>query len=659
MDNRQLTVYNRYMENDTEWTLPSNGINFQYHGFEDIMMIDFVTSQSLEIVRSLNKNHAKSTLFDSINCTVTLSGSQLLKSTLLQPLTDITAIESRLDAVEELISNSSNIMPIQNGNYSIMATDLCLNTTALSRTKLLGPVIQKFLKLFYAAAWYSNTEYLPFDRNIQIKLLKDIHKTFMQRHLQVFSKKIENIFEPDYLQEKLNIAPKNKALYSFAIQSTKDTQLEIAYKMYTETVNDFQLLIEHYNSKYNIDLSLVLNKNDCFDVVSELPCENNDELIPIGKHGKNTFYYASLLINRLNVRIGHIVSEIHTVSHRILHPVVVYIRSKTYRMYSLMQTIALLDVLLCFAQNATGSQQVRPLFAKSLVLKQHGHAIRCNKSKSVVYIVKNDVFMDQETNFQLITGQVKPNMSGKSTYMKQVAIAVIMAQTGLCSAINTKRLYYVSAEYAAIQCCHRLFFRNYLNCHFPGTSAFVQQLQEMKFLLHCLDGHSLILLDEMERNTTFVEAVSIAAAFCKEIVKHNTFVMLATHAAELIECCHYLDLHPIYDRLNGNNANSITTDHDNAFNSNYGLITAQHAYLPQTLMKMAHQFAQQLKQPINPLQEPKQSTGTLSTILPDLLQLARENASSPNNHEQETALRKQLKVLQLRFINSISNESID
>ncbi|KAI8051652.1 DNA mismatch repair protein MutS, partial [Syncephalis plumigaleata] len=60
-------------------------------------------------------------------------------------------------------------------------------------------------------------------------------------------------------------------------------------------------------------------------------------------------------------------------------------------------------------------------------------------------------------------------MSGKSTYIKQVAIATIMAQIGS----------FVSADYAAIQPCHRLFFRNYLNCIFSGTSAFVHQLQEM------------------------------------------------------------------------------------------------------------------------------------------------------------------------------------
>ncbi|RKP25078.1 hypothetical protein SYNPS1DRAFT_29176 [Syncephalis pseudoplumigaleata] len=359
-----------------------------------------------------------------------------------------------------------------------------------------------------------------------------VHKAFMQKCLQHLVKKMEELLEPSYLQQ-LDARAHNAEADLFAIAASMDVQLGIGKQAGNCTTNSG------------------MTTKQCS--------------IPDVHRDRRRFPAADCALQWL------------------LKPLLAYIRSKQPQLHALIQAIALLDMIACFARNAVSTHQAS------------GH----RRHHGAGWIVVGGMLH----RWQLI---------------------------------DTKGIGSVTAEYAAIRPCDRLFFRNYLNCMFAGASAFVHQLQEMKFLLHSLDGRSLILLDEMERNTTFIEAVGLTAAFCKELIEHN----LANYLLQTVQDSERKQIKYCY---------TITSDSHSSVDTDYGLLTAQHVHLPAELLSVARQFAQQLKQHATANTPMQVSTSSSKDPFADLLQLAAMHASSSQDKAQEASLRAQLAVLQSQF----------
>ncbi|KAH8548819.1 muts 4 [Umbelopsis sp. PMI_123] len=173
------------------------------------------------------------------------------------------------------------------------------------------------------------------------------------------------------------------------------------------------------------------------------------------------------------------------------------------------------------------AEYVRPEFSDTLAIKSGRHPIRerlsCNQ------FIPNDVFASDTTNFQNVTG---PNMSGKSTYLRTIAMLVIMAHIGS----------FVPAEYACFRPTDYLFTRLPVDdAAESGISSFMVEMRDIAYMLQNVTDSSLIIMDEMGRATSTYDALAISTGVCEELINTKAFVYFATHFHELTSI---LDVYP-------------------------------------------------------------------------------------------------------------------
>ncbi|KAL6755904.1 DNA mismatch repair protein MutS [Haematococcus lacustris] len=193
----------------------------------------------------------------------------------------------------------------------------------------------------------------------------------------------------------------------------------------------------------------------------------------------------------------------------------------------LVDSLALLDMLLAFGEVAGHAPAGRP-YCRPLVLEGGGrlsvtqgrHPLLDARPDSACQ--PNDTDMDQEEAcLHLITG---PNMAGKSTYLKQVALLVVMAQAGCL----------VPAAAMAFRPFTRLFTRMGTGDSIEtNASSFMMEMQEVANILDHADSHSLVLVDELGRATSTSDGVALAWAVCEELLRCRVLALFATHFQQL------------------------------------------------------------------------------------------------------------------------------
>jgi DNA mismatch repair protein MutS len=187
-------------------------------------------------------------------------------------------------------------------------------------------------------------------------------------------------------------------------------------------------------------------------------------------------------------------------------------------------SIAELDVLTCFAERAASLDCVQPELTEEPVLRIEGGRHPVVERASREPFVPNDVFLDGSRRMLIITG---PNMGGKSTYMRQTALIVILAHIGS----------FVPARRAVLGPLDRIFTRIGASDDLAGgRSTFMLEMTETANILHNATDRSLVLMDEVGRGTSTFDGLSLAWACAAFIVKEiRAFTLFATHYFELTD----------------------------------------------------------------------------------------------------------------------------
>ena len=252
--------------------------------------------------------------------------------------------------------------------------------------------------------------------------------------------------------------------------------------------------------------------------------------------------------------------------------------------------VASLDVLCCFAERAVALNYVKPNFtAEAGIHITHGrHPVVEQISQLAGQpFIANDVIMSPYRQLLLITG---PNMGGKSTFMRQTALIVLLAHCGC----------YVPATSAKIGEIDRIMTRIGASDDLAGgRSTFMVEMTETANILHNATNKSLVLLDEIGRGTSTFDGLSLAWAVAKQLLEKNrSYTLFATHYFELTriidEFKHAANVH--LDAVeHGNHIVFMHKVEEGAANQSYGLQVAQLAGIPRSVVATAKRKLQQLE----------------------------------------------------------------
>ena len=483
------------------------GFNFYEMGKH--MSLDKATLRNLELTETLHDKKITGSLLGVLDKTHTAMGSRKMKQWLREPLNDSDEINLRLDGVEELYNQvliRNNIKESLKGIYDFerLAGRIACGSAngkdliALKGSLSLLPEIKDYLN-------YLSSEILK-KLNDEIDLLQEVYE-IIERSIcdePPFSVREGGLIKEGYSEEldKLKDSIKDGKSWISGLEASERERTGI------------KNLKVGYNRVFGYYLEVTKSYFD---------------LIPENYIRKQTLANAERFITPELKEMENLVLNAETKINQLEHDIFVAVRDHIEQYISIIQktssAIAKLDVLCSFAHVSEKLGYVKPVIDDSMeiqILKGRHPVIEQTISDGL--FISNDTYVDdKDTSLLLITG---PNMAGKSTYMRQTALLVLMAQAGC----------FIPCESAHIGVVDRIFTRIGASDNLAqGQSTFYVEMSELAYILSSAGPRSLIILDEIGRGTSTYDGLSIAWAVVEHLAGNNTHIrtLFATHYHEL------------------------------------------------------------------------------------------------------------------------------
>lgn len=495
---------------DTQKHALKNITGVSYVLSEKYMQLDPTALRNLEIVKTLNEGSKYGSLLWILDKTKTPMGARLLNNAVLYPFCEKEEIDYRLDGVQELFDASVARLGL---------VDLLKEIKDIERIS--GKIANGTVSPKDCLALASSLSVIPNVRfslsGFNSKILKDV---------------------ADGLIDLSNVA----TLLENAIDDTPPTSLkEVKYikKGYNARLDELRNIVENGSSLVGqMEIrereatgikNLRINYNRVFGYYIEVTKSMIDK-VPLNYQRRQTLANAERFttdeLKALEEKIltcGELVSKLEIELYEQIKSVLLeYIE----KIKGISAAIALLDVLVSFAEVAKTNRYVRPQIVESnepLIIKEGRHPVVEAISKDK--FIPNDTLLDSgENRTMIITG---PNMAGKSTYMRQTAIITIMAHLGS----------FVPAKSAEIPLTDRVFTRVGASDNLiSDQSTFMVEMIEVASIIQNATKNSLLILDEVGRGTSTYDGLSIAWAVIEYLTENiGARTMFATHYHELTD----------------------------------------------------------------------------------------------------------------------------
>ncbi|XP_039767855.1 mutS protein homolog 4 isoform X2 [Ornithorhynchus anatinus] len=508
-----------------------------FQGSEKTAMIDSSSAQNLELVVNNQDCRNSHTLFGVLNYTKTPGGSRRLRSNILEPLVDVETINMRLDCVQELLQDEELFFGLQSVISRFLDTEQLLSVLVqIPKQDTVKVAESKITNLIYLKHTLELVDPLKDAlKNCNTPLLKAYFSSLEDNRFGIILEKIKIVINDDarYLKGCLNMRTQK----CYAVRSNINEFLDIARRTYTEIVDDIAGMITQLAEKYGLPLKTSFSSARGFFIQMNMNCsalpngQLPSEFIKVTKM-KNAYSFTSADLIKMNERCQESLREIYHMTYMIVCKLLSEIYDHIHCLYKLSDTVSMLDMLLSFAHACTLSDYVRPEFTDTLGVKQGWHPIL--EKISMERPVANDTYILEGSNVVIITG---PNMSGKSTYLKQIALCQIMAQIGS----------YVPAEYSSFRIAEQIFTRISMDDDIEtNSSTFMKEMKEVAYILQNANDKSLILIDELGRGTNTEEGIGISYAVCEYLLSLKAFTLFATHFLEL---CHIDAIYPNVENI--------------------------------------------------------------------------------------------------------------
>lgn len=473
------------------------------------MSLDRATLRNLEITETLFERKVQGSLLGVLDQTKTAMGGRKLKQWLRNPLNDAKEINRRLDAVEELTSDSLRMNDLREALKNIYDFE-----------RLTGRI----------ATGTANARDLIALRN-SISGIPEIKNTLFSFTAPLLQELAEGMKDLTELRDKISKTivedPPMTISEGGLIQEGADEELDAL----RDSIKDAKAWISGLESKEKERTGITHLKvgyNKVFGYYIEVSRSNLD-LVPDDYIRKQTLVGAERFITPKLKEMENLVLNAESKINKMEYEIFTKLRSKAGESIRDIQEtsrrIAVLDVLLSFADVSLKNGYVKPVVDNGSIIQiEKGRHPVIEQTTEEGLFVANDTYLDQEKSSMLIiTG---PNMAGKSTYMRQTALIVLMAQAGC----------FVPCEHAKIGVVDRIFTRIGASDNLTkGQSTFFVEMSELAYILRNATARSLIILDEIGRGTSTYDGLSIAWAtveyLCNEKIRIRT--LFATHYHEL------------------------------------------------------------------------------------------------------------------------------
>ncbi len=475
------------------------------------LMLDTSTVKNLELIKRFDGS-LDNTLFSTLNETVTPMGMRTLRMNLLNPLSNLNEIEKRLESVTQLINENTEANRARKIMKSI--SDLERLTARISTERSNARDLIQLKNSLKKIPQLKATM-----KNFSAELLKDTTNSLLDFRETVM-----------YLEKSIVDEPPITIKEGGIIKDGIDSELDRIRKIVSEGKQWIVNLQKKERKKTHIS-SLKVAYNSVFGYYIEVT-KPNLKLVPDNYIRKQTLSNCERFVTTELKEYENTILGSEEKINKLEYSLFVTVRKNVSEISEKIQmsakAIALIDLLTSFALLARKNDYKRPKVNNSDVIKitQGRHPVIENVINREAFI-PNDVVLDNSNNqILIITG---PNMSGKSTYLRQVALIVIMAHMGC----------FVPAQSAEIGKIDRVFTRiGATDDLSKGVSTFLAEMIETAKILNNATDRSLVIMDEVGRGTSTFDGLSIAWSVC-EFLHNNQVVhpktIFATHYHELTE----------------------------------------------------------------------------------------------------------------------------
>ena len=540
------------------------------------MILDTSTRRNLELVETLREKNKRGTLLWVLDKTKTAMGARLLRNWIEQPLIRKEAITARQDAVEEL--NMSYISREEIREYLNPVYDL---------ERLIGRISYKTANPRDLIAFCGSLEMLPFIRNI----LTEFCSTLLKEAAADLDP-LEDLF--DLIRRAIVEEPPITLREGGIIREGFNSQADELRKAKTDGKSWLAELEAKERDKTGIK-NLKVKFNKVFGYYFEVTNSFKD-MVPDYFVRKQTLTnaerYTTEELKHLEEVILGAEDKLVSLEYDLFCQVRDEIASQVVRIQKTARAIALIDVFCSLSLVASRQNYVKPSINERGVI-----SIKNGRHPVVEQMMRDDLFVANDTELDngknrvsIITG---PNMAGKSTYMRQVALIVLMAQLGS----------FVPAQEANIGICDRIFTRVGASDDLAsGQSTFMVEMTEVANILRNATKKSLLILDEIGRGTSTFDGLSIAWA----VVEHVSNTRLL--GAKTLFATHYHELTELEGTIAGvkNYCIAVKEQGDDIVflrkivrggaDKSYGIQVAKLAGVPDSVIARAKEIAQELSE---------------------------------------------------------------
>ncbi len=542
-----------------------------FYDRSESMILDAVTVRNLELLEPLFAGETReSTLIHVLDQTSTGMGGRMLRARLLRPCLQLDEIEARLDAVQAALQATitraetrkllANVLDLER-----LLAKLTLGTAgprellALGRSLALVPKLKEYAGAFDAARWRAIAGGLDEIPGVRDRILTAIAEE-----------------PPANLADGGTI----RAGYHAGLDELRDL---------SRNSRQYIAQIELRERARTGIQSLKVRFNNVFGYYLEIS-KANMHLAPSDYERKQTLVNAERFttpeLKELESKILDAEEKMLTLEREIFQELRLFAAEHAARIRQTAAAIAELDVTCALAQVAAENRYVRPSFTDSgeirIVAGRHP-VIEKLAEREALRFIPNDLYFDTESQFiAVITG---PNMGGKSTYLRQAAAIVILAQMGS----------FVPADSAALSIVDRVFTRIGAADNLArGRSTFMVEMTETAVILNTATARSLVVLDEIGRGTSTYDGLALAWAVVEHIHQRiRSRTLFATHYHELTELADQLpgvvNLH-VSVKEAGDQVIFLRKVEPGRADRSYGIEVARLAGLPVSVVERAREI---------------------------------------------------------------------